>query len=71
MDEGVGRRKMNRRRMRRRRMRIRRMRRRRRKDEQEGEGEQKGRRSFGCLSEPLGIYLGRILGASWGAFGVS
>ena len=42
-----------------------------RKGEQEEEGEQKGQRSLECLSEPLGISLGRFLEASWDVLGVS
>ena len=37
----------------------------------EEEGEQKGQRPLGCLSESLGISLGRLLDASWGVLGVS
>ena len=32
----------------------------------EEEGEEKGQRPLGCLSESLGISLGRLLDASWG-----
>ena len=77
MDEGVGRRKLNRMRRRRRRRRKKKKKRkrktrsRRRKGEQEEEGEQKGQRSLECLSEPLGISLGRFLEASWDVLGVS
>ena len=56
---------------RRRRGRKRKNRSRRRKGEQEEEGEQKGQRSLECLSEPLGIYLGSFLEASWDVLGVS
>jgi hypothetical protein len=65
IDKGVERRNMNRRR--------RRMRRRKegQKDDDEEESKQKGQRSCRCLSEPLGISLGRFLEASWGALGVS
>ena len=40
-------------------------------EEEEEEGEQKGQRSLECLSEPLGISLGRFLEASWDVWGVS
>eukprot|EP00959_Pyramimonas_sp_CCMP1952_P049775 1040247-Pyramimonas_sp.AAC.1 len=46
-----------------------RMRRRRRRMEEEGE--RKGQRPLGCLSESLGISLERQLDASWGVSGVS
>ena len=40
---------------------------------EEEEGEQKGQRPLGCLSESLGISLGRFLdmplGSSWGSLG--
>eukprot|EP00959_Pyramimonas_sp_CCMP1952_P193965 4055962-Pyramimonas_sp.AAC.1 len=76
MDEGVGRRRMNRMRRRRRRRRKRRKRMKRgsrsRKEEQEKEeGKRKGQRFLGCLSEPLGVSLERILVASWDVLGIS
>ena len=43
----------------------------RRKDKQEEESEQKGQRSFECLSDPLGISLGRFLEAFWDVAGAS
>ena len=64
MDEGVGRRS----RMRRRRRKQSRMRK---EEQEEEEGEQKGQRSLDCLSEPLGISLGRFLEASQDVLGVS
>ena len=36
-----------------------------------GEGEQKGQRPLGCLSESLGMSFGSLLEASWGVLGAS
>ena len=41
------------------------------KEEEDEKGEQNGQRSLECLSEPLGISLGRFLEASWDVWGVS
>ena len=41
------------------------------KEQEEEEGDQKGQRSLECLSELLGISLGRCLEASWDVWGVS
>eukprot|EP00959_Pyramimonas_sp_CCMP1952_P213689 4470895-Pyramimonas_sp.AAC.1 len=56
--------RMSRMMMKRRRRRKRRIRRRKEEQEEE-EGKQKGQRTLGCLSKPLGISLRRFLEASW------
>eukprot|EP00959_Pyramimonas_sp_CCMP1952_P264202 5524776-Pyramimonas_sp.AAC.1 len=48
-----------------RRRRRRRKRRSRSREEEEEDGKRKGQRSLGCLSDPLGISLGRFSEASW------